>query len=357
MELSELRFFLQDYIPTKHAVIGFDAFIDQLGRKPSGLGCGLISGISDFGERLEHRGNRSGAVMLEEVVESIGGNAANTSMALGKLGAKVTCICAAGFPKVNDVFESLQEKVKLVSYANPGTCLAVELGESKLFFATNGEMNAMTWDEMQNRIGYDCLLSAYDNSDLIGLFNWGEIRSTQLLWNGLLRDIIPKLSYRPRKFFFDFSDISGRNNDELPLLFQTLRAFRNFGEVYVSANHMESKILCKERMVSEGVVDYFIGHGKKSSCLIKHDGTFVLPTRYLSAPKRLTGSGDSFNAGFCYGLLCGLPEENCMSLANATANCLVRTGNQPGKSSLCRELEASESLWEKRDEYIENDNM
>jgi len=44
--------------------------------------------------------------------------------------------------------------------------------------------------------------------------------------------------------------------------------------------------------------------------------------------------------------LCGLPEENCLMIGNAAANCLIRTGRAPDKTELCLELERSCPLWE-----------
>ena len=345
MDMTGLVHFLSEHDPQKKAVFGFDAFIDRIGRQASGLGDGPIDSVSAFSQRLKERGNKSGTVFLESIEESVGGNAPNTAMTLGSLGGQVHCICAAGYPRIRDVFHSLAKKCDILTYAEPGSCLAVEMGQSKLFFAGNGEMESVTWEEMLRRTGKEQLLRLYAGADLIGLFNWGEIRATQCIWEGLLRDILAVLPRRNRAFFFDFSDISARSAEDVHCLKDSLKRFRKYGKVYVSANLLEARLLDGEELVRNGMADVFITHGKTGASMITAQSCCTLPTRYLEAPLRLTGGGDSFNAGFCYGLLMDLPEENCLMLANAAAGCLIRTDEYPDKAALMCELEASKALW------------
>lgn len=346
MELFRLLRFLGENKPHQRAVFGFDAFIDQISRRVSGLGDGCMESITDFGQRLLRRDGKSGAVFLEEMEESIGGNAPNTALTLSALGGDVTCICALGYPRIKDTFLPMQSSCRLISYADPGTCLALELGQNKLFIGHNGEMNDISWEELSNRVGRERLLAEYRRADLIGLFNWGELTATQCIWEGLLQDVFPHLSGTERKLFFDFSDISARKSGEIALLKDTLRRFRAYGRVYVSVNQLEEQLLQAGDWVEKAIADVVIIHGKQCSRMIADGAEHTLPTRYQVSPKRVTGGGDCFNAGFCFGLLCGLPAENCLMIGNAAANCLIRTGKAPDKTELCLELERSCPLWE-----------
>ena len=161
MDMSGLVRFLSEHTPRSSAVFGFHAFVDRIGGTLSGLGDSPPGSMTEFGRRLIDRGDKSGTVFLEKMEEVMGGNAPNTALALGTLGAKVTCICALGYPEVQAVFSPLRERCTLLSYADPGTCLAVELGQSKLFFGHNGEMGDMTWETLKARAGLEKIRSAY----------------------------------------------------------------------------------------------------------------------------------------------------------------------------------------------------
>lgn len=325
--------------PTKKAVFGFDAFIDQISCGANGLGEGPIVSMTDLGQRLTARGNKSGTVFLHNMQECIGGNAPNTALTLSSLGADVTCICALGYPRVRDVFLPLQQRCRVISYSDPGVCMAVELGQSKLFIGTSGRMNEVTWEEFVSCIGREQLLAEYARADLFGLFNWGELEATQRIWDGLLEEIFPALPKRARDLFFDFSDFSARSAQDLQRLKNTLKRFRAYGKVYVSANQLETELLNAAEMIENGVVDVFITHGKHGSAVMNAQGRTEQPTRFNPAPKRITGGGDCFNAGFCCGLLCGLADEDCLQTGNAAAGYLIGTGKVPDLSALCAELE------------------
>lgn len=343
MNSKELSSWLLQNPPRKKAVFGFDAFIDQISPGADGLGDGAIETMTDLGNRLTQRGNKSGTVLLHGLQENIGGNAPNTALTLSSLGAEVACICALGYPRVKEVFQPLAERCRLISYADPGVCMALELGQSKLFFSFNGEMNDLSWQDFVFRVGRERLMAEYAEADLIGLFNWGELTATQHLWNGLLDEIFPMLPNRPRRLFFDFSDFSARSADEIQLLKNTLKRFRTFGRVYVSANQLETELLNAPDMIENGTADAFITHGKHGSAVMDVNGCSKEPTRFNPAPKRITGGGDCFNAGFCYGLLCGLPDEECLKTGNAAAGHLIGTGCVPGLADLCRELEENDT--------------
>ena len=166
-----------------------------------------------------------------------------------------------------------------------------------------------------------------------------------MIWEGLLSEVLPVLPEKERLFFFDFSDVSGKSEEDLALLRETLKSFRCYGRVYVSANCLESELLRGEMLIARGAADVFITHGKQLARAMGQGTEVALSTRYQPAPRRLTGGGDSFNAGFCYGLLCGLPLKECVMIGHAAANCLIRTGAPGNREEMCRELERCAGLW------------
>ena len=108
--------------------------------------------------------------------------------------------------------------------------------------------------------------------------------------------------------------------------------------MYVSANQLETELLNAPEMIENGAADAFITHGKHGSAVMDARGRAEEPTRFNPEPKRITGGGDCFNAGFSYGLMCGLPDADCLKTGNAAAGHLIGTGCGPRLADLCREL-------------------
>ena len=50
---------------------------------------------------------------------------------------------------------------------------------------------------------------------------------------------------------------------------------------------------------------------------------------YIGNPELLTGAGDHFNAGYCYGVLNHLSGLQCLTLGISTATYYVQTGTTP----------------------------
>ena len=76
--------------PTQGRVLlGFDAFIDRICRSVSGLGGGRIESMTEMGERLSARREKSGNLTLRQISERMGGNVPNTANVLSSLGAEV----------------------------------------------------------------------------------------------------------------------------------------------------------------------------------------------------------------------------------------------------------------------------
>lgn len=328
-----------------YALLGFDAFIDRICRNISGLGGEKMKTMTDLGERLIDRGENSGVVTIRDIEQRLGGNMPNTAKVLSELGAEVSCIGAFGLEKVEKSFSELEEKCRIHSYADPGSCLALEFENCKLFFGDNGELDDLTWQQMKQRVGEEYILKEFAGARLIGLFNWGELLSTQRIWEGLLQDVMPKLKGTDRDFFVDFSDMSGRSCDEIAHMLSTLKQFRAYGRVIVSANKGERDCLDYERILREGVADVFVLHTADRASLTDATGKVSIPTRFAESPVLLTGGGDSFNAGFCLGLLYGLPLEDCLKTANATSSCYVRYGCAPKLETLKEEILLCEQLW------------
>lgn len=329
-------------------LFGFDAFIDQICKSVSGLGGGRIESMTEMGERLRTRREKSGNLTLHEISKTMGGNVPNTANVLSTLGAEVTCIGAFGRHEIRQPFVPLAERCRLISYAEPGNCIALEFAQCKLFLGENAELDDLTWTDLMQRVGRDTLMREFGQADLIGLFNWGELRSTQRFWEGLASDVFPLLPEKMRTFFIDFSDMSGRSEDEIAGMLHVLRRFSSYGRMIVSVNRGEWDSLGEALCAEMGAEDAVVMHTSIEARLHTKDGVTRLATRFSEHPAQLIGGGDSFNAGFCFGLLSGLAPQDCLKTANAAASLYIRAGRAPQKGELLNEIRQCRELWEER---------
>lgn len=345
MSIDNVLQHLRRGTPPGHVLLGFDAFIDRICHSPSGLGTGKISAMSELGRRLIDRDENSGLISLNDVEERSGGNTPNTANGLCSMNVDVTCIGAFGRNGIAPVFADIERRSRLVSFADPGICTALEFDQCKLFLADNGELDDLTWEAMITRIGLQTITDMFAEAKLIALLNWGEIKATQRIWEGLLRDVFPKLEPKERMFLFDFSDMSGRHADEIESMTRLLRQFKDFGKVYISVNRNENDALNADVLLEKGMIDVCVLHTAGMAAGYDGSSRQVLATRFAEKPVLLTGAGDSFNAGLILGLLYDLPLRDCLMIANASSSCYVRTGHAPCIDELIHEILLSTDLW------------
>jgi sugar/nucleoside kinase (ribokinase family) len=63
-------------------------------------------------------------------------------------------------------------------------------------------------------------------------------------------------------------------------------------------------------------------------------GGFFQEAPFCEAPRKSTGAGDRFNAGFCLGLALGFGDGDCLVLGCGVAGWFVRKGASPSFEEL-----------------------
>jgi sugar/nucleoside kinase (ribokinase family) len=63
--------------------------------------------------------------------------------------------------------------------------------------------------------------------------------------------------------------------------------------------------------------------------LISNDQQLEMKGRVVTHPTILTGGGDNLNAGFCFGLLHGFADDECVLLGMAASGAYVQNGVSP----------------------------
>ncbi len=341
------------------AVLGLDGFIDRIAHRAAGPDGRPLGSMDEMARFLAARREMSAYLSLDGVQVRPGGNMPNTAIALMRMGVACTCVGTMGFPNVAEAFEPLKEGARIVSYGEPGFCLAVEFDACKLFLSDNGGMSGMTYEVFLRRAGEDSLAWALEGADVLALLNWGEVPEMQALWRGIAEKLLPSLTEKPRFVFCDTADMTHRSGEEIADLLETLRLLRSQARTVLSVNDGELTSLADKAGIAPGErlnararalygtgsMDLLIHHSLRYARIFGPDGEEVLATRLAESPVLLTGGGDNFNAGFMLGMLAGLDPAGCLMTGNAASGCYVRRGSCAGLNDIMEEIERSAAFW------------
>jgi len=157
----------------------------------------------------------------------------------------------------------------------------------------------------------------------------------------LLKTIFPRFTGQ-KLFFMDFSDCSHMTDDELARGFKFIRALEPFGTLTLSVNeneyhHLSHRIGFPSHKGDPSTSDItsfrqIIG---ASQVILRTLNTFyfssssmevLVPNEFVEEPHFLTGAGDAQNAGFCLGILAGMPIREMLLTGVRTGNLYIRTG-------------------------------
>jgi sugar/nucleoside kinase (ribokinase family) len=278
-------------------------------------------------------------IAVDQLYLYIGGGAANTSMALGRLGVPVSVSARIG----DDAFgrfivESLQaggvqtEFITIDPERETSQTLIVNVqGEDRRFIHTLGANRGYVAADMDAalavtpkvlHIGYFLIVPALEGAELAQRFD--RVRKAGG-WTVL--DVVTPGEgdyIEPLKKVLPYTDVFKPNNDEAALILgehdpiRQARAFREMGarRVVVTMGDGGLVSLSEENEVRMG----------------------AFPVPFVDG----TGGGDAFNAGYIVGLLEGKPELDCLTLASAVgASCVRQVGATAG---VFRREEADEFL-------------
>lgn len=335
----------------KKVTVGFDGYVDRITRVMRSQDEQFAT-LTEFGQYIQGRANRSGSLEVRTVAEKAGGNMPVFSQALSELGVSIHCIGAMGYPEVLPVFQPLARKCTLESVSDPGYCQALEFDDGKLMLADNEGIEKLDFKLVLDRLGEEHLMELLKGSDMIALLNWSEMKESLSIWRGLAENFFPRLPKGEKSLFIDLSDCTGRAPVDIQEVIQLIVGFGRQFDVSISFNRNEA-----ERVAEVGELKWnsteelVLGLRRFLGCqrLVLHlvdgcycageDGLHIQPNRYIEHPVLSTGGGDNFNAGFAYGLLCGMDCDGCVRIANNVASFYVAHGHSPNPGELAEWME------------------
>jgi sugar/nucleoside kinase (ribokinase family) len=341
---------------------GFDGFVDEIISAVSER-TGLkewspVKDISAFGDLIKAAAGRSA---LREIVihrADPGGCAVNLGDALTSMGIGLDCFATLGHP-THSAFEAFAQKCRSCHswLREPGRTLAFEFSDGKLMFSAVAQLAEFDCNLLEKNLADGAYARACAEAQVIAITDWTLYPHMTECWLKLQRDVFSKLVRRPH-FFFDLVDPSARSAGDIQAMIEALRGFERYGSVVLGLNGNEANILAKivglptaddeidavraqaAALREKLAVTQVVTHCVKFAAGASEQGAWATPGPYCPNPKKSTGAGDRFNAGYICGLLLGLPVNLSLAVGCASSGFFVREARSAAPSELAAFLES-----------------
>lgn len=327
----------------KTAMVGFDAVVDTLSRPIQAYTADkspvYFRAMADFGQHLIEKAGLSCCVQMERITEKMGGNMPILSAGLLGFGVSVSMLGAVEGIREQPVFQSLRD-VPLYPVTKPGHCTALEFANGKVMLADRGVVD-FSWQELQAAIEEPTLRRLLTAPDLLCLVNWSEMLLGNEVWGGIVEMLLEDGPQKDRCVLLDLADCSAHAPEELRTCIAHIRSIASVRRTVLSMNKNEAILVAGaigvpvrgelvewgEALAGALALDATVIHTNTSSMArFAGEKAVICPSFHTKTPAILTGGGDNFNAGLCFGLLHGLDADCCLLLANANSGYYVRNG-------------------------------
>jgi hypothetical protein len=177
-------------------------------------------------------------------------------------------------------------------------------------------------------------------AQIIALTNWSLFPHMTEIWRLLQEEVYSRLTHRPA-FFIDLVDPSSRSVADIRAMLECLPGFAAGGTLSLGLNGNEAAILARLCGVPDTAADpraaleqaaalrdclrihEVVIHQSHFAAVASSSESASLETLYCAQPKKSTGAGDRFNAGYCLGLLLKLDARERLACGNACSSFFV----------------------------------
>lgn len=312
----------------KKCVIGFDGYRDILCRpvkKYQGDTPVFWENMEDFAKYIGS--GRNADIQLIQTCVKYGGNAPILSGALAALGIETACI--GMFDGCGDILQGLRERVECYSIGTCNQCTALEFADGKIMLGTLESMG-LCWDALRERMPEKELRRIMEGCGLLGIVNWSAFLNMNSMIEQMEEHIFTE--WDGDHIFFDLADFSAREKEDVRELIKIIKRLALKYRIILSLNEKELEILEEKyyeeksskdaagrRLAKEIPESMVIVHGKEGAVCYQKDVRTASESSRIEQPSFLTGAGDHFNAGICYGILKGMEVRKVLDWGNRTA--------------------------------------
>lgn len=360
--MRRLAALLESDAPAAPAVVGFDGFVDEIlavvGERSGAGSWTPMAGIGDFAAWAAAAAGRSG---LREVVvrrQEAGGCAINLGDGLAAAGVPVHCFATLGAP-VHPAFAAVTARfASTTSWGSAhGRTLALEFGDGKLMLSAVAQLAELDPALLAQVLADGAFARALAGAGLLACTNWTLYPHMTAVWCALQAGPLAALP-QPVRVLVDLVDPAGRPDGELRAALAALPGFAVAGPVTLGLNLNEANRLARLLGLAEGsdvepalaslagslrralAIDEVVVHAVRCAAQADGGGNCALAGWWCPAPRRLTGAGDRFNAGYALGHLLGCAARERLLLGCAASGYFVREARSGGRAELAGFLRA-----------------
>ncbi len=346
-------------IHNKKALIGFDGYIDVLYRvvksRSSDGKLQFYKTITEYANRLATAAGKSADLELIMQNTQFGGNAPIMANCISRHGMEAVCVGALGSPKIEEPFFEIDGNCKIISFASPCRTIALEFEDGKIMMGdlTNGQ--EITWERLLNSVGEKEFCRLIEESDLIGVLNWSAHCGVEQIFKGIM-GMVSQMDFKmllKKTIFVDLADPSARSAEELQTYLQEIATMGKSTSTILGVNENEvmavfrclfpdkARVLALQgEFLQPTALLYELGNDTMNllnlHALVLHTVSYSIAFNqqsgsisqgfYVNDPLLSTGGGDNFNAGFCTGMIMGLPLTQSLILGDASSSYYVSHG-------------------------------
>lgn len=341
-------------------VTGFDGFVDEMIRvvdeRQDHEHYRPVRSMADFGAMIQAAAGRSS--LREIVVEQQlpGGCAINLGDGLAALGLRPDIYATVGEP-MHPAFAAAAGGATIHPVGRVyGRTLALEFADGKFMLSAVAQLGECTPEALARAL-QGAAAEQWRASDLIALTNWTLYPHMDACWRWLQEELLPRHRGGAR-IFIDLVDPRSRSRSDQERMLVALSAFQRHAGTVFGGNLNEANVLADllglpqsdedlEAMQAQAAairsalqIDCVVTHAVRGAVAATADETAGVEGPYTTHPRRSTGAGDRFNAGFCTGLLLDLPLEDRLLTGCACSGWFVRAGASGGLTDLAAFLRA-----------------
>lgn len=349
------------HLKSTPVLLGFDGFVDSIisvvDKRQDLKRYDAVTTIEHFGKKITAAAGMSSNYELVVTLEKLGGNGPIMANAMIAFGLPVTYAGAVGCPAIHPVFAPMAAKAKVIGIANPGLTDALEFEDGKLLLGKYGWLGNINWKAIETAVGQDKLHKLIAHAKFLGIVNWTMMPGLSDVWAHLCK-ALPKISKDRKTIFIDLADPEKRTLEDLQEALKLCGKLQKVADVILGLNLKEATQVAVVLGIEPGRdpeaaveslavkirekvgVQTVVIHPRKSAAAARlvdgkvESAFFAGP--FVAKPKLSTGAGDNFNAGFCLGVLAGLPLEQCLCVGTATSGYYVRNAGSPSLTQLAK---------------------
>jgi sugar/nucleoside kinase (ribokinase family) len=343
-------------------VSGFDGFVDEMIRvvdERHGLEqYQPVDSIARFGELVSAAAGRSSLREIVVEAQHPGGCAINLADGMASLGVDCRVFATVGDP-VHPAFAAVAAKVRLQPLGTAfGRTLAFEFHDGKYMLSAVEQLGAVTPALLQQHA--EELRQALNQSAAMALVNWTLYPHMTDCWRWLADELLPRLHQRPL-LFLDLVDPRSRSQADQHAMLDAMRALAAVTDVVFGGNLNEANAVAELLGIAESAEDptamteqadeirqalglsRVVVHSIRHAVQADDQGRHAVAGPYCAAPKKSTGAGDRFNAGWLLASCLDWPADAALQLGCASSGFFVRQARSASVADLvgfCREWEA-----------------